>query len=85
MEKAQTERKDGGFEERQRTSRPHLGHNWPYVEARVEIRGPGIELALDRWRCPPRQRSDLQKRGVPMRDRGGAASQQRAGSAQGVG
>ena len=83
MEKAKTERKDGGFEERRRTSRPHLGHNWPYVEARVEIRGPGIELALDR--CPPRQRSDLHKRGVPVSQRGGVGDSIHARSIQGRG
>ena len=72
METGKAEGKDGGFEERKRTSRRRLGHDWPHVKARVEIRGRSVERALDH--CPPRQRSDLQKRGVPVRDEEGAGS-----------
>eukprot|EP00325_Prymnesiales_sp_UTEX-LB-985_P001050 CAMPEP_0174709070 /NCGR_PEP_ID=MMETSP1094-20130205/11145_1 /TAXON_ID=156173 /ORGANISM="Chrysochromulina brevifilum, Strain UTEX LB 985" /LENGTH=118 /DNA_ID=CAMNT_0015907711 /DNA_START=170 /DNA_END=527 /DNA_ORIENTATION=+ len=59
----------------------HLGHGWPNVEARVEIRGHSVERAVDH--CPPRQRSDLQKQGVPMSQRGGFGGPKHERSTQG--
>ena len=74
--------KDDGLEQGKRTSGRHIGHDWPYVEARVEIRGQSVERAPGH--CSPRQRSDLQKRDVRMSDMEGASVSKRSGSTQGT-